>query len=100
MASKAAGTILGVASSAKVIAVKCWDRAPEALTSDIVGGITYITLGALQSKRPSVANFSWHCASTDSLVAAAAHAILAGVHIVAAAGNSRMEVLFFPGQSE
>jgi cerevisin len=100
MASKAAGRFLGVAPQAKLIAVKCWDYAVEALVSDMVGGITYITLGALSSKKPSVANFAWHCSSTNSLVQAASHAILAGVHIVAAAGNSRMEALYFPSQSE
>ena len=100
MASKAVGLYSGLAKSAKVIAVKCWDHAKDAFTSDIVAGITYIHLGAQISKKPSIANFSWHCASTDALGAAAAHAILAGVHIVAAAGNSRMETLYFPSWGE
>jgi hypothetical protein len=100
MASKAVANYLGVATSANVIAVKSWDHAIYAYTSDIVAGITYITAAALQSKRPSVANFSWSCEYTNALAAAAASAILAGVHIVAAAGNLGIECIDFPSQSE
>jgi len=100
MASKAVGSSFGVARSANVIAVKCWNVDREAYLSDIVAGISYIMFEAMESKRPSVANFSWHCRSTPALVKAAASAIAAGVHIVAAAGNSHTEVFNFPCDGE
>jgi hypothetical protein len=100
MASKVIGGHSGVAKSAHAIAVKCWDHAKTALTSNILAGITYIQIGAQISRRPSIANFSWHCESRDSLVAAVNHALSAGIHIVAGAGNSHMTVFLFPSHGE
>ncbi|KAH7326859.1 putative subtilisin-like serine protease [Rhizoctonia solani] len=86
-AGTAAGTKFGLATAAKVIAVKVCSDAGECASSDIVAGIQYVVKQAGSSGRPSIATMSLGGPRDSAIDSAVTSAITRGIHFTVAAGN-------------
>ncbi|KEP51109.1 peptidase S8 family protein [Rhizoctonia solani 123E] len=86
-AGTAAGTGFGLATAAKVIAVKVCSDAGQCAGSDIVAGIEYVVKQAGSSGRPSIATMSLGGEGDAAIDAATSAAITRGIHFTVAAGN-------------
>ncbi|UED86285.1 S8 family serine peptidase [Streptomyces profundus] len=85
VASTAAGTEYGVAKQASLVSVKVLDATGAGSVSDVIAGVEWITARADDS---SVVNMSIGTPANEALDAAVNASLTAGVHYVAAAGNS------------
>ncbi|PPQ67557.1 hypothetical protein CVT24_002837 [Panaeolus cyanescens] len=87
-AGTAAGTRYGVAKGANLIAVKVLSDSGSGATSGIVSGLNWVLSQARASGRPSVVSMSLGGSTATTLDNAVASLTSAGIHVVAAAGNS------------
>ncbi|GAA96532.1 uncharacterized protein L969DRAFT_88159 [Mixia osmundae IAM 14324] len=88
-AGTAAGTQWGVAKSAQIRAIKVLSDSGSGAISDIISGISYVAQQYKASKaNPYVINLSIQASVSTALNNAITQAIIAGVHVVVAAGNS------------
>ncbi|CCO33167.1 Cerevisin [Rhizoctonia solani AG-1 IB] len=90
-AGTAAGTGFGLATSAKIIAVKVCSDDGQCATSDIVAGVGFVSTQAKESGRPSVAIMSLGGIADPAIDRAVGNAILAGTHFAVAAGNENQD---------
>ncbi|OCH91894.1 serine proteinase [Obba rivulosa] len=91
VAAVALGTYYGVAKGANLIAVKVLDFAGTGSTSNIISGMEYVWNTARASGRPSIANMSLGGPGNTSEDSAVLSLAQAGIHVVAAAGNSNVD---------
>ncbi|PPR00624.1 hypothetical protein CVT24_005485 [Panaeolus cyanescens] len=89
-AGTAAGTRYGVAKAANLIAVKVLSDSGSGATSGIVSGLDWVLAQAKASGRPSVVSMSLGGSTATALDNAVASLTAAGIHVVAAAGNSNV----------
>ncbi|PPQ72490.1 hypothetical protein CVT24_003253 [Panaeolus cyanescens] len=87
-AGTAAGTRYGVAKAANLIAVKVLSDSGSGATSGIVSGLNWVLSQARASGRPSVVSMSLGGSTATALDNAVASLTSAGIHVIAAAGNS------------
>ncbi|KAF9045110.1 serine protease [Panaeolus papilionaceus] len=87
-AGTAAGTRYGVAKGANLIAVKVLSDSGSGATSGIVSGLNWVLSQARASGRPSVVSMSLGGSTATALDNAVASLTAAGIHVIAAAGNS------------
>ena len=92
VASLAVGTHYGLATAAKVIAVKVWDKPAEGRISNVIAAFEWIVDQVSKSKKPSVVNLSISHAPNQALRKAVSAAIEAGIHFVGSAGNRKENV--------
>ncbi|MFI6036385.1 S8 family peptidase [Streptomyces sp. NPDC051315] len=85
VAATAAGTSLGVAKKAQVVAVRVLDNAGASTTARVIAGIDWVTRHA---HRPAVANLSLGGPYNAQLDAAVRASIRSGVTYTVAAGNA------------
>ncbi|KAI0366477.1 serine proteinase [Pilatotrama ljubarskyi] len=89
VASIAAGTHLGVAKEASIIAVKTHDQHGEAPASVIFDAMGWIWNHVQETKRPSIVNMSFgFCPPEENIDKGVKELTDHGIHICAAAGNS------------
>ncbi|EJD51051.1 subtilisin-like protein [Auricularia subglabra TFB-10046 SS5] len=100
VAGTVAGKRFGVAKNAEVIAVRVVNDAGSAVVSDAIAAVNWIIEEVTtRTHRPSVINISLWFFASDALDAAVAAAIDAGIHVVASAGNFRVEAeLYSPAR--
>ncbi|KAI8867192.1 subtilisin-like protein, partial [Ramicandelaber brevisporus] len=108
--SHVAGTVggnqYGVAKGVTVVAVKVMDRAGNGPTSQIIRAIDWVVRQhkadrKLPGYKGSVINMSLTSSRSEALNNAAAAAVKAGVHVVAAAGNYYQDACqYSPGTAE
>ncbi|OBZ73261.1 Proteinase R [Grifola frondosa] len=84
VAAVACGTYYGVAKSSMLIAVKVFDSAS-------LSGMEYVWNAARASGRPSVVNMSFGESANTSIDNGVLSLTQAGIHVVAAAGNSNID---------
>ncbi|KAK2462639.1 hypothetical protein APHAL10511_005372 [Amanita phalloides] len=84
------GTTFGVAKRANAISVKIIDNQGVITTSNALAGLDYTFREAAVSRRPAVVNASWGFNANRPLEIAITRLIQAGIHVVAAAGNSNI----------
>jgi cerevisin len=100
MASVAIGTNYGVASAANAIAVKISDGFPIR-SAAVIGACDWVMHAASTSRKPSVANMSFHVKKNDAMEQAVKAVIEAGIHVTASAGNKHINACdSLPGRSE
>lgn len=85
VAGIAAGTRLGVAKKARVVAVRVLDNAGAGTTAQAIAGIDWVTRHA---RKPAVANLSLGGGYNAALDAAVRNSIRSGVTYTVAAGNA------------
>lgn len=89
-----AGSTVGVAPDALLVAVKVLDGNGEGLTSDVIKALNWITANkvhyGIQVANLSLGHPIYESAVTDPLVIAVQEAVQAGVKVVVAAGNFGM----------
>ncbi|KAG8723507.1 subtilisin-like serine protease [Ceratobasidium sp. 395] len=90
-AATAVGNTYGVATSAKVIAVKVLSDGGSGAYSDIIAGVNWVVSSAKASGRPSIATLSLGGSANSALDNAIVSAINSGVHFTIAAGNSNVD---------
>ncbi|MER5928882.1 S8 family peptidase [Streptomyces sp. NPDC002054] len=81
----AAGTVHGVAKSARLVAVRVLNCQGSAATSGVIAGIDWVTAHAV---KPAVANMSLGGAANTALDAAVRRSIASGVTYTVSAGSS------------
>ncbi|MEV8532448.1 S8 family peptidase [Streptomyces sp. NPDC051211] len=81
----AAGTVHGVAKSARLVAVRVLDCQGSATTSGVIAGIDWVTANAV---RPAVANMSLGGAANTALDAAVRTSIASGITYTVSAGSA------------
>ncbi|CAE6390915.1 unnamed protein product [Rhizoctonia solani] len=86
-AATAAGKKFGVATGAKIIAVKVLDKRGSGETSGVISGVCWAYGSFKKTKRPSVATMSLGGLPSPSLDYAVEQAIEGGLHFTVAAGN-------------
>ncbi|KDR82019.1 hypothetical protein GALMADRAFT_221908 [Galerina marginata CBS 339.88] len=86
-----AGTHVGVAKLASLIAVKVFDDDGRGLASDTISGLNYVVEAARTSGRPSVASMSFGFPGMTSIDTAVAALVSSGVHAAVAAGNENID---------
>ncbi|KDR82017.1 hypothetical protein GALMADRAFT_135395 [Galerina marginata CBS 339.88] len=86
-----AGTQVGVAKLARVIAVKVFGDDGAGPASDTISGINYVAEAVRTSGRPSVASMSFRFPGMTSMDNAVAALISLGVHAAVAAGNENTD---------
>ncbi|KAF8738746.1 peptidase, partial [Rhizoctonia solani] len=86
-AGTAAGSGFGLATAAKVIAVKVCSDEGQCATSDIVAGINFVVSQATSSGRPSIATMSLGGPADPAIDSAVKAGISRGIHFTVAAGN-------------
>ncbi|KAG8724474.1 subtilisin-like serine protease [Ceratobasidium sp. 395] len=87
-AGTAVGTTYGVATSAKIIAVKVCSDSGSCASSDIVAGVNY---AASKASGPTVATMSLGGGADSAIDSAVSSAINKGMHFTIAAGNSNVD---------
>ncbi|QRV88460.1 cuticle-degrading protease [Ceratobasidium sp. AG-Ba] len=87
-AGTAVGTTYGVATSAKIVAVKVCSDSGSCASSDIVAGVNYAVSHA---SGPTVATMSLGGSADASIDSAVSSAISKGIHFTIAAGNSNVD---------
>ncbi|KAG8728722.1 subtilisin-like serine protease [Ceratobasidium sp. 428] len=90
-AATAVGNTYGVATSAKVIAVKVLSDGGSGAYSDIIAGVNWVVSSAKASGRPSIATLSLGGSANSALDNAIVSATNSGVHFTIAAGNSNVD---------
>jgi cerevisin len=100
VASMAIGAMYGVAKRANAIAVKVI-QGNNGKLSDGIYGIEWSVQAAVDSKRPSIINFSIYAPHNQALKMAVITGIMAGVHFTACAGDKHADVTrYFAGVGE
>ncbi|TEB20079.1 serine protease [Coprinellus micaceus] len=92
-AGTAVGGRWGVAKKANVFAVKVLSDSGSGSTTDVISGINYVSSQVKITKRPSVVSMSLGGSPNAALDAAAKALVTAGIHVVAAAGNSNVDAI-------
>jgi len=87
----AAGTRYGVAKKATLYAVKVLDDDGSGQISDVISGIDWAVNRTKTTNHPSLINLSLGGGVSSALDNSATNAVTAGVHVVAAAGNSAVD---------
>ncbi|QRV73647.1 cuticle-degrading protease [Ceratobasidium sp. AG-Ba] len=87
-AGTAVGTTYGVATSAKIVAVKVCSDSGSCASSDIVAGVNYAVSHA---SGPTVATMSLGGGADSAIDSAVSSGISKGVHFTIAAGNSNVD---------
>ncbi|KAI0366478.1 serine proteinase [Pilatotrama ljubarskyi] len=88
VASVAAGTHLGVAKEANIIAVKTHDRLGDAPTSVVFDAMGWIWSRVQTTQRPSIVNMSFGYSPADANIDMGVQELTNyGIHVCAAAGN-------------
>ncbi|KAG9080127.1 subtilisin-like serine protease [Ceratobasidium sp. 370] len=88
-AGTAVGTTYGVATSAKIVAIKVLSDAGSGAYSDIIAGVNWVVSN--KGSSPAVATMSLGGSANTALDSAISSAISAGVHFSIAAGNSNVD---------
>ncbi|KAK9471771.1 peptidase S8/S53 domain-containing protein [Dipodascopsis tothii] len=88
VAGTAVGATYGAAKSAQVVGVKVLDDRGSGATSNILRGVEYVIQQHRAGNGNSVINMSFGGFRSSALNQAARSAVEAGIHVVAAAGNS------------
>ncbi|KAG8701009.1 subtilisin-like serine protease [Ceratobasidium sp. 394] len=87
-AGTAVGTTYGVATSAKIVAVKVCSDSGSCASSDIIAGVNYAVSHA---SGPTVATISLGGGADSAIDSAVSSGISKGVHFTIAAGNSNVD---------
>ncbi|KAG8714321.1 subtilisin-like serine protease [Ceratobasidium sp. 394] len=88
-AGTAVGTTYGVATSAKIVAIKVLSDAGSGAYSDIIAGVNWVVNN--KGSSPAVATMSLGGTANSALDSAISSAISSGVHFTIAAGNSNVD---------
>ncbi|GAB1525269.1 hypothetical protein RhiTH_008427 [Rhizoctonia solani] len=88
-AGTAVGTTYGVATSAKIVAIKVLSDAGSGAYSDIIAGVNWVVSN--KGSSPAVATMSLGGSANSALDSAISSAINSGVHFSIAAGNSNVD---------
>ncbi|CUA73345.1 Aqualysin-1 [Rhizoctonia solani] len=88
-AGTAVGTTYGVATSAKIVAIKVLSDAGSGAYSDIIAGVNWVVSN--KGSSPAVATMSLGGSANSALDSAISSAIGSGVHFTIAAGNSNVD---------
>jgi subtilisin family serine protease len=95
VAGAAAGTTLGVARGAHVVAVRALDCSGVGTTANIISAINWITANAI---KPAVAELAFGGAANAALDAAVANSIASGITYTVSAGGSASNACNFSPQ--
>ncbi|KAJ3087935.1 hypothetical protein HK102_009936 [Quaeritorhiza haematococci] len=95
VAGTVAGLSFGVAKKASVIAVRVLDSSGSGTNTAVISGIEWVIGQAQASGRPSVINLSLGSAFSYAVNDAVNAAVLSGVYVVSAAGNSAQDACYF-----
>ncbi|KAF8596876.1 putative subtilisin-like serine protease [Ceratobasidium sp. AG-I] len=87
-AGTAVGTTYGVATSAKIVAVKVCSDSGSCASSDIIAGVNY---AVSKASGPTVATMSLGGGADSAIDSAVSNGISKGVHFTIAAGNSNVD---------
>ncbi|QRV74425.1 cuticle-degrading protease [Ceratobasidium sp. AG-Ba] len=88
-AGTAVGTTYGVATSARIVAIKVLSDAGSGAYSDIIAGVNWVVSN--KGSSPAVATMSLGGSANSALDSAISSAISSGVHFSIAAGNSNVD---------
>ncbi|KAG8728650.1 subtilisin-like serine protease [Ceratobasidium sp. 428] len=88
-AGTAVGATYGVATSAKIVAIKVLSDAGSGAYSDIIAGVNWVVSN--KGSSPAVATMSLGGSANSALDSAISSAINNGVHFTIAAGNSNVD---------
>ena len=88
VAGTVAGTVYGIAKSAKVVAIRVLGCNGSGSTSGVIAGVDWVAANAI---KPAVANMSLGGGLSFTLNAAVARAVNAGITFAVAAGNSNAD---------
>ncbi|KAG8721034.1 subtilisin-like serine protease [Ceratobasidium sp. 395] len=88
-AGTAVGATYGVATSAKIVAIKVLSDAGSGAYSDIIAGVNWVVNN--KGSSPAVATMSLGGSANSALDSAISSAISSGVHFSIAAGNSNVD---------
>lgn len=88
-AGTAVGTTYGVATAAKIVAIKVLSDAGSGAYSDIIAGVNWVVSN--KGSSPAVATMSLGGSANTALDSAISSAISQGVHFSIAAGNSNVD---------
>ncbi|QRV89190.1 cuticle-degrading protease [Ceratobasidium sp. AG-Ba] len=88
-AGTAVGTTYGVATSARIVAIKVLSDAGSGAYSDIIAGVNWVVSN--KGSSPAVATMSLGGSANSALDSAISSAISQGVHFSIAAGNSNVD---------
>lgn len=91
VAGTIAGKRWGVAKSASIYAVKVLSDQGSGWTSDVIAGIDWVVAQSKITRRPSVINLSLGGPTNAAMDQSVANAVIAGVHVVVAAGNNNVD---------
>ncbi|KAG8700979.1 subtilisin-like serine protease [Ceratobasidium sp. 395] len=94
-ASRAGGSTLGIATQAKLIAIKVLSDAGSGSTADIISGFNWVVQAAKNSGHPSIIMCNIGGSPSSPVDAVVTNAVNAGIHVVVAAGNSNADASGF-----